>query len=235
MMTWRTVLLPRVGMPSAVAFCLVVVAIYNMALGQIDPRRGPPGCVPVSERQMERGCYILVSEVLGELPRTPLYWHIDSYPTRATAEVAKGPRGTVMEALGKVWLLTIAEAGYRPTGGTHAAEIGPLGTEPGKQYTAAYMQAIMAPGAETGVHHHPGPEVLYTVTGEECMETADGKFVGHPNGPPVIVPAGVPHRLTITGTEERSSLVLILYDSSQPFTIRTHEHGWTPKDLCHAK
>ncbi len=61
-------------------------------------------------------------------------------------------------------------------------------------------------GAETGVHHHPGPEVLYTVTGEECMETEQGKFAGRPGGPAVIVPAGVQHRLTITGTEERTSL-----------------------------
>jgi quercetin dioxygenase-like cupin family protein len=95
------------------------------------------------------------------------------------------------------------------------------------------MQAIMAPGAETGVHHHPGPEAVYTVTGEVCMETEQGKFVGGPGGPAVIVPAGVQHRLTITGTEERTSLALILYDASQPFTIRTHAHTWTPKELCH--
>lgn len=189
--------------------------------------------MPVSERQMERGCYVLVSEALGELPRTPLYWHIDSYPTRAAAEAARGPRSTVMEALGRTWLLSIAEPGYRPSGGTHAAEIGPLITEAGRKYTASYMQAIMAPGAETMVHRHAGPEVLYTVTGEECMETTQGKFVGHPGGAPVIVPAGVPHRLTIVGTEERSSLVLILHDSSQPLAIRTHDHGWTPTDLCH--
>ena len=40
------------------------------------------------------------------------------------------------------------------------------------------------------------------------------------------------HRLSITGTEERRSLALVLHDSSQPWVIRTHEHGWTPKGLC---
>jgi hypothetical protein len=30
------------------------------------------------------------------------------------AEKAKGPRGTVVESLGKVWLLTIEKAGWRP-------------------------------------------------------------------------------------------------------------------------
>ena len=221
------------GISITLALAFLTTAVGNLAYGQIDPRRGPAGCVPVSERQMERGCYILVSETLGELPETPLYWHIDSFSTRAAAETAKGPRGTVMEALGKIWLLSIAEPDYRSSGGTHEAKIGPLSTNRGIKYVAAYMQAIMAPGAETSVHHHPGPEVLYTVTGEECMETEQGKFVGRPDGPGVIVPAGVQHRLTITGTEERSSLVLILYDTSQPFTIRTHAHTWTPKDLCH--
>jgi quercetin dioxygenase-like cupin family protein len=221
------------GFSITLASAFLTTSVGNLAYGQIDPRRGPAGCVPVSERQMERGCYILVSEALGELPGTPLYWHIDCFPTKATAEAAKGPRGTVMEALGKIWLLSIAEPDYRPSGGTREAMIGPLITDRGIKYVAAYMQAIMAPGAETGVHHHPGPEVLYIVTGEECMETEQGKFVGRPDGPGVIVPTGVQHRLTITGTEERSSLVLILYDASQPFTIRTHAHAWTPKDLCH--
>jgi quercetin dioxygenase-like cupin family protein len=108
-----------------------------------------------------------------------------------------------------------------------------LNTDTGTKYVAVYMQAIMASGAETSVHHYPGPEVLYTVAGEKCMETEEGKFVGRPGGTGGVVPTGVQHRLAITGTEERTSLVLILYDASQPFTIRTHDHTWIPKDLCH--
>jgi len=38
---------------------------------------------------------------------------LDTYATRATAEVAEGLRGTVVESLGKIWLFTIAEAGWR--------------------------------------------------------------------------------------------------------------------------
>jgi len=94
------------------------------------------------------------------------------------------------------------------------------------------MEAIMLPGDVTGVHHHPGPEAIHTLTGEARMETAAGKFVGRPGAPPIIVPAGVPHRLSITGTEERRSLALVLHDSSQPWVIRTHEHRWSPKGLC---
>jgi quercetin dioxygenase-like cupin family protein len=181
---------------------------------------------------MERGCYILVSDPLGELPAGLLYWHIDAYPSRTLAEAARRPRGTVVEALGKVWLMSVAEAGYRAPGGEHVAKVGPLPTTAGKSYTAAYMEGIMMPGAVTGVHHHPGAEAIHTLAGEECMETPMGRSIGRPGDPPIIVPAGIPHRLTITGTAERRSLALVLHDSSQPWVIRTHEHGWTPKGLC---
>ncbi len=217
----------------AMAACgLAALTTSVPASAQPDPRRGPPGCVPVSERQMERGCYILVSDPLGQLPPEPLHWHIDAYPSRAAAEAAKGPRGTVVEALGRTWLMSVAEAGYRSPGGEHVAEVGPLATKPGTAYTAAYMEGIMLPGAESSVHHHPGPEALYTLAGEECMETAAGRSVGRPGGAPIVVPADVPHKLTITGTEERRSLVLVLHDSSLPLLMRTHIHGWTPKGLC---
>ena len=213
---------------------LFASGLVHPASAQFDPRRGPPGCVPASERTMEVGCYILVSDPLGELPAAPLHWHLDSYPSRAAAEAAKGARGTVVEALGQVWLMTIAEAGWRAPGGEHVAEIGPLSVKEGISYTAAYMEAIMFPGAETGVHRHPGPEALYPLSGEECMETPEGKFIGVPEGKPVIVPADTPHKLTITGTEKRRSLALVLHDSAQPWAIRTHDHGWMPKGLCKA-
>ncbi len=45
---------------------LAALATGLPASAQLDPRRGPPGCVPVSERQMERGSYILVSDPLHE-------------------------------------------------------------------------------------------------------------------------------------------------------------------------
>ncbi|TDG13143.1 cupin domain-containing protein [Paracraurococcus ruber] len=189
--------------------------------------------MPVAERQIECGCYIMVEHRLGLLPTdVPLHWNIAAYPNRVAAEAGRGPRGAVVEALGRVWLMSVAEVGYRPVGGEHLAEVGPLRVEAGIPYTAAYMQGIMLPGAETGVHHHPGPEAILTLAGEECMETPAGKQVGHPGGEPVVVPPHMPHRLTVTGTEERRALALVLHDSAQAWAIRTHEHGWTPQGLC---
>jgi len=70
-------------------------------------------CLPVAQRAgREIGCWITAREALGELPQAaPLHWHLDAYPSRAAAEAAKGPRGTVVESLGRVWLFTVAEAG----------------------------------------------------------------------------------------------------------------------------
>ncbi len=79
MLTPIATLQRTVGTSVTLALCILTTAVCNLAYGQIDPRRGPAGCVPVSERQMERGCYVLVSEALGELPRTPLLWQIDSF------------------------------------------------------------------------------------------------------------------------------------------------------------
>ena len=72
------------------------------------------------------GANAIATVALGELPQTLLYWHLDTYPTRAAAEATKGARGTVVESFDKVWLFTIAEADWRPSGGDRVARIGPV-------------------------------------------------------------------------------------------------------------
>src|SRR5580765_5117109 len=99
-------------------------------------------CRPVSQRTGELGCWITAVNAVGQLPPQPIFWHLDIYPTRAAAEKARGPRGTVVESLGKIWLFTIDEAGWRPSGGERVAEIGPLPLNPEvKAYTTVYYEA----------------------------------------------------------------------------------------------
>jgi len=187
-------------------------------------------CRPVSERTGESGCWIIANEALGQLPQQPIFWHLDTYPTRAQAETARGARGTVVESLGKVWLLSIDVAGRRPSDGSRVAEIGPLPISSDAKYSAQYMEAVFTPGMTAPAHRHSGPEAWYTLTGETCLETPEGKMVGRAGGSHVIVPGGPPRHLTATGTETRRALVLILHDSTQPPT--TPAHDWTPKGLC---
>lgn len=185
-------------------------------------------CIPVAERAgREFGCFIIATEAIGRLDDGPVFWHLTTFATRADAASA---RGTQVESFGKVWLLTIAEAGWRASGGSHIAEIGPLPVTSGRAYAARYMEAVFRPGMKSRIHRHPGPEAWYTLTGEMCLETPNGSMVGRAGGQPVIVPGGPPMELAATGTGVRRSLALVLHDSSQPAS--TPASDWTPKGLC---
>jgi quercetin dioxygenase-like cupin family protein len=188
-------------------------------------------CKPVTERTTEKGCWVLADQPVGRLETTQVFWHLDAYATRAAAEKAKGPRGAVVYALGKVWVLTIEAEAWRPNErGERVAEIGPLPVIAGEQYTALFMESISTPGATSPAHTHPGPEAWYTAAGETCMETPAGKLLGRPGAPGIVVPGGAPMQLTVTGTVQRRAITLILHDSSKPPS--TEIHDWTPKGLC---
>lgn len=213
---------------------LVAVAASLMAAGWCGLASAQPvaggACKLVSERSSEVGCWIVAHVPVGQIAQSQIFWQLDTYPTPADAEAAKGPHSTVVEALGKVWLLSLEQAGWRPPGGEHVAEIGPLPVTAGEAYSAQYMEAIFQPGMTAPAHTHSGPEAWYTEAGETCLETPDGKQVGRAGGQYVIVPGGPPMHLTASGTTQRRSLVLILHESAKPATTMVKD--WTPKGLC---
>jgi quercetin dioxygenase-like cupin family protein len=216
---------------TAESFFAVALLLVCIAASAADAPQDTGGaCIPASERAGRQfGCFILAAQPIGKLDH-PTFWHVETFPTRAAAEKAKDARGAVLEAFDKVWLLTIADADWRSKGGTHVAEIGPIATQPGLDYTAKFMEATFRPGMKSRIHRHSGPEAWYTLSGETCLETPDGSMTGRAGGPPVIVPFGPPMELTATGTETRRALVLILHDSTQPHT--TVATDWKPKGLC---
>ena len=214
-------------MKSSRAWTIVSVAVLTLTAHQ---RALAQTCKPVKERTGEVGCWIIANTPVGPLPQESIFWHLDSYSTRAEAEHAKGERGTVVESLGRIWLLTIDVAGWRPVGGLRVAEIGPLPVRSTADYSAQYMEAIFTPGMTAPAHRHSGPEAWYTLSGETCLETPEGKAVGRAGGSHVIIPEGPPMHLTATGTQTRRALVLILHDATQPPT--TPAPDWTPKGLC---
>jgi quercetin dioxygenase-like cupin family protein len=188
-------------------------------------------CRPMSERTGELGCWITATASLGKLPAEPIFWHLHQFVTRAEAQAAKGPRGIVVEAFDKTWLLTIDIADWRPAaGGVRVAQIGPLPVRPRIDYSAQFMEGVFSPGMTAPVHRHSGPEAWYTLTGETCLETPKGKQIGRAGGTPVIVPEGPPMHLTATGKEIRRALVLVLHDTRKPAT--TPASDWQPKGLC---
>jgi len=185
--------------------------------------------VPVSQRAGDIGCYLTATETLGALPEDARFWHVYNYPTRSAAEAAKGPRGTVVEAFGKVWLYTIAASTWKPTDGQRAAVVGPLPIAKGTNYTARYMEAVFPANMATSVHVHSGAEAWYVVSGAQCLETPDG-FTVLRAGESGLVPAGPPMRLSSVGTDTRRSVFLVLHDTAQPWMTDTGD--WKPKGLC---
>lgn len=213
----------------------LLAVTYSLMSWSIWAQPQPSGfgvCKPVAQRAHagDIGCWILVDNPIGSVSGSSVYWHLDAYPTREAAVQAKGAGGTVVEALGKIWLMTIEKQGWRPQhAGERVAEIGPLQVRANTNYSAVFMEAIFEPGMTSAVHSHSGPEAWYTVSGQTCLETPQGTIVGSA-GKPAIVPEGPPMHLTAIGTEQRRAITLILHDASKPPTAMVHD--WKPKGLC---
>lgn len=190
------------------------------------------GCEPVAERAGRAfGCFITAREELGALPRdSALYWHIDGFATPALAQAARAPRSTVVRSLGRTWLFTIGDSAWRPGSGQRIAMAGPLPLIDADTYAAVYMEGVFRPGMHSPIHRHPGVEVWYTLEGEQCLETPEGRLVQRAKAPGVLVRGGVPMILTGTGTGVRRSLVLILQDATKPRSVLATD--WTPRGLC---
>jgi quercetin dioxygenase-like cupin family protein len=183
-------------------------------------RTGPPDAF---------GCYKAGAGQVGVAPATPLFWHLDVFATRALAEAARPPRGTVAEAHGRIWLFTIAEGEWRPAGGERVVRVGPLPLTPGRSYTAHYIDGVSPATARTAAHRHSGPEAWYVLEGISCVMTPHGARAAGP-GETIIVPEGEPMILTGSGTTVRRSLAVIVYDASQKLTSPAPD--LTPGESC---
>ena len=203
----------------------------------------PAGCsTPVSERKVETGCYTTAETSLEVLPSGTLFWHLYTYPSRAEAEAARGPKATVAESFGKHWVFTIAEESWNPASGEKVAVIGPLLVARDKAYTARYMEAVFPPGTQPvggPGHRHPGPEAWYVLSGSQCLETPNGVITASAGGA-AMVPEGWPMAVSDAGSETRRTVVLILHPSSEPYSMAIddprspgapHSH-WKPRGLC---
>ncbi len=196
------------------------------ASGQLVPcspgiRPAPPGS----------GCAMLARQELGTLPRdTALFWHLDTYQARSTAENASLARSTVIDSRGVIWLLTIAPSSWRAPYGQHVATIGPLPLSRAEQFVAVYLHESLGPGTRTPPHRHPGTEVRYPLEGEACVETPAGilrQAVGSP--PPPLTP-GVPLQARAVGTAGSRTLILVLEDASMRQALPAAD--WVPTNQC---
>lgn len=227
--------------------CLALVmraaAIAQSPIGQShqDPNTDSTGeplpgtsipCAPIGEKRQELGCYVLGRQPLGALPHgSPVSWHLDAFANRSGAEAAKGEHGFVVEVFDRVWLFTIAAPKWRSAGaGEHVATVGPLPLGTGTaQYTAMYLASTFRPGFSTFAHAHPGPEAWFTLSGQGCLETPEGRMSGRA-GEGMVIRGDLPMIVRATGNEIRRNFTLILHDSAKAATTRVND--WKPAGLC---
>jgi hypothetical protein len=127
----------------------------------------PDSPIP-GKRPANTDCAVLARRQFLSLPSGPMVLRIDTFPTRESAEPAATPSSIVVEAAGKVWLLTLGSKGERSKGGKFVTELGPLPIPSAATYEMDVSEADL--GSEMNSlplqHVHPGPEVWYLLTGE---------------------------------------------------------------------
>ena len=149
---------------------------------RVQPQHVLVGCpdspVP-GMRPANMQCAGLAHVHFSQLPSGDLYMRIESFGTLEAARSASTSLSAVIQAVGNVWLLTVSRKGEHSRAGTVMAEIGPIPPFPSaSSYTLDVFEANfddeMRPAVARAVHTHPGPEIFYNFTGNQCLETPAG-------------------------------------------------------------
>ena len=180
-------------------------------------------CVENSpERRGEIGCSIIEKKPLPVGLKEPVLWHIDRFDSAEHARAAAGPASVAFEAGGTSWLMTIESQTSDHHGGQHVTQVGPLPLPPATRYAMQVQSAAFPPGMYSLLHHHSGVEAVYVIQGEACYETPTRGFKLE-KGETLALPTGVPMRAVAIGSTLRYILAVIVYDASQPPTMRMEE------------
>jgi quercetin dioxygenase-like cupin family protein len=231
-MNFRGAAMPRF-LPSV---CIFVVIAPGSALAQMNPSdvhmHGAFTCndsPTPGKRPPNTDCAILVHKNFSTLPSGPLVWRFENFATPKAAQASTTPASVVVEAAGRVWLLTLSSKGGRSKGGTFVAEselLPPI--PPGPGYEIVVAEADLGPEANVSVHKHSGPETWFLITGEQCLELP-GRVVRARFGETMSAPPETPMKLNIVGPGKRDAFFIIVHDSSKPFITPL---DWQPKGLC---
>jgi quercetin dioxygenase-like cupin family protein len=206
---------------------LLSLLTANMAAAQLMAT-----CVENSpERRGEIGCSIIEKKPLPAGLKEPVFWHIDRIDSADRARTAVGPASVAFEATGTSWLLTIESQTSDHHGGRHVAQVGPLPLPQAPTYAMQVQTAAFAPGMYSLLHHHSGVEAVYVMQGEACYETPARAFKLQ-KGETLVLPTGVPMRAVVTGSTVRYIMAVIVYDASQPPTMRMEEATAPPLVAC---
>lgn len=183
---------------------------------KMSGRRTSVKCMENSpERSGEEGCSILANRrYLGSI-NTNLYWHIDRFDSLESAVKAADANGVATAAHGFFWLMTVETETDNHRGGLHVASIGPFTLPVADSFSMRVQSSLLMPGSTTPVHIHSGPEVIYVVDGEQCMEMPEAGL-RLSAGQSYVIPSGGIHRGRVIGSMARRAFGLILHDAGHP-------------------
>jgi hypothetical protein len=167
----------RLILPAYIWLILIILA----SEGQTNQKQTIPemwkhehGAVPCGDspipgrRPANWDCAVLVRRQFSSLPAGLVVLRIETFPTGEAAEPAATPASVVVEAAGKVWLLTFASKGERSQGGQFVTEIGPIPIPSAPSYEMDVAEADL--GSEINAlplqHKHSGPESCALVPGK---------------------------------------------------------------------
>lgn len=167
------------------------------------------------------------------LPKGILFLRLENFSTKEAAQHAETPASAVVEWAGKIWLLTLGPRRERSRGGTFVAEIGPVpAVPPARTYVLDVNEADFGPDMKAevarAVHTHPGPEIFYLLTGEQCLETPNATTRARA-GEGMVAAANTPMQLNITGSSKRDAFFVVVHDATKP---RATPSDWRPKGTC---
>jgi len=166
------------------------------------------------------------------LPKGPLYWRVEHFPTLQQAKAAApsyrwnpdtvsydGLPSLTAEVAGKAWLFTLGPPGGATAGGTKVAEIGPVPPVSAPEYLLRVNYGHGPPGAKTPVHSHPGSESFYVISGRLGQRTPHGvvnveaghSMKGHE--------AGMTMEVFNSGNTELDALIMFVVDATKPFSV----------------
>jgi hypothetical protein len=169
-----------------------------------------------------------------QLPKGPLYWRVENFPTLDQAKSAAskyiwnpdavsydGLPSLTAEVAGKAWLFTLGPKGATTPGGTEVAEIGPVPSITAPEYLLRVNYGSGPPGAKTPVHYHFGSEAFYVVAGKLGQKTPQGiTYVeaGHTMNGHM---AGITMQVFNAGTTDLTALIMFVVDATKPFSVPT--------------
>jgi hypothetical protein len=181
-----------------------------------------------------QGAYVVrpIAEMkIKVLPRGPLYWRVENFPTVEQAKAAAGDYrwnpdtvsydgspSLVAEVAGKVWLFTLGAKGGATSGGSKAAEIGPVPAVTAPNYLLRVNHGSGPPGSKTPVHTHPGSEAFYVVAGRLGQRTPHGVSYAAAGQTMNGHAADMPMEVFNAGQTELTALIMFVVDATRPFS-----------------